>query len=125
VKAEHELDHSDWVLIHQYRNSRGLLKRKGLKDKLRAFLEGEQPELWAESQRRGVPEHLMLKWRAYPDRSAGVSFGHSFDRNAEVKHLSPKPAPKRRREALKPQTTDGGTLREQLIASVDAAMGQP
>ncbi len=70
VKSASDLTHSDWVIVHRYRNNRSLLRNKRTTANLRARLEIVQPELEAEARARGIESFLPGR-RAFIDRSHG------------------------------------------------------
>jgi hypothetical protein len=66
----------------------------------RAQLEAMLPRMIEEARRRGIPDELIFKWRAYPSR---LSFGLGVDHQGEVV-LSPPP--KVRRNRMRPSAKD-------------------
>jgi hypothetical protein len=122
TKTELQLERGDWELVHRYRNTRALARRKSMVD-YRAGLERKCEAMLAESVQRGIPNELMMQWRAYPKRDGGpLSFGHKAsvtDAGIEVESTPPANAQRRKHDELAPAPEpDGAELLRALEASL-------
>jgi hypothetical protein len=118
-RSELDMNYTDWLRVHEFRNGRAQLSIAELTPKLRAHLEQEMPELRAYFDQRAIDPALANRWREYPDRRKGAAFTIGFDPTTGEGALEP-PAPARK-PATKPAAQATDDLTFQLARSIALA----
>lgn len=102
-------------LTHCWRNSRALLRRRGLSDRLRETLPLDIAAFEAEARSRNPPVILSRRsWRSYPDRSGNLSF-RSDQEDGQVSTSAPA-------KARRPDPIPAGTNPADLLAALEASL---
>jgi hypothetical protein len=67
---EAEMTIEDWRVVHAYRNTRALKRRKKLSKPMRARIPGDLECLEAKAAARNIDPAFLKVWREYPTRDA-------------------------------------------------------
>ena len=113
--------YNDAFILRRWQNTRALLRRKLISDRLRARLEVLIPEIEAQAKARNL---TLSGWRRYPDKDGNLTFGIELAQD-ELEFVEPKrQKPKRKPKPRKSQRRDTspGDLLEQLEQSLAQQM---
>jgi hypothetical protein len=125
--AEHELTSDDWRLVHSYRNSRALLRRRKLSKPMRDRLPADLARLEAAASARGIPDSLMRQWRPYPARGGDLLFQVTAEPSESKLTVGLHPPPseaefKRARRGSEPPAVPAGELMARLEQAIKDAV---